>query len=461
MKPSENILQLTRCGIEAAGGLDTCRPVGVALSGGADSVALLSLLVSLGYRCVALHCNFHLRGAESDRDERHASSIAGALGTPLEIAHMDVPERRKLTRESIEMACRSLRYEWFGEKARDLGLQAIAVAHHRDDQIETFFLNLLRGSGARGLAAMKPRNGIIVRPLLGVSRDQIERYLNDKGLHYVTDSTNHSDEFRRNRLRNRVIPLINELFPGASDAITRSVNNLRGQARLLDQAADYFRDRYMNADGSIALEPLIDGEPHPSEVLYELLSPMGLNRSTTDDIIRSHASSGREFRGKSCRYRLERGVLKPLGADTPATVSPIAPDIISEVIPRGDIATLRCPPDTLLLDAKALDGQPAWEWRTWREGDRISPFGMRGSRLLSDIYSDLHLPLERRMTQPILTRDGKILWIPGIRASRHFPVTKTTETVLRLTYRPPQKADGIVKHSTRINDDEARESQSR
>lgn len=431
-----DILRLTRQGIDDAGGLDIDRPIGVALSGGADSVALLALLTNLGYRCVALHCNFHLRGEESDRDERHAEAIASRLGTEIEIADMDVDGRRRDTGESIEMACRELRYSWFSQIAAARGLQAVAVAHHRDDQIETFFLNLLRGSGVRGLAAMKPRNGLIVRPLLGITRKEIEAYLARQGLDYVIDSTNFSDDFKRNRLRNRIIPLLNELFPGASDSIARSIANLRNQATLLDQATDRYKRLYISGDGTIDLSNLISTEPYPADTLYELLSPQGFNRSTTDDMIRSARRSGRRFKGKRNQYLLERGLLKPIGNGTAGEPSGALADIhvTTEILSPCEVKTLRCPPDTLLLDARALDGNPVWEWRTWREGDRISPFGMRGTRLLSDLFSDLHLPLERRVSQPILTRDGQIMWLPGLRASRHFTVTQQTAKILKIHF---------------------------
>lgn len=437
MTPTDNdILQLTRRGIDDAGGLDTERPVGVALSGGADSVALLALLTDLGYRCVALHCNFHLRGQESDRDERHAAAISARLGAEIEIADMDVAARRCETGESVEMACRWLRYSWFSQRAAALGLQAVAVAHHRDDQIETFFLNLLRGSGLRGLAAMKPRNGLIVRPLLGITRQEIESYLAQRGLAYVIDSTNLSDDFKRNRLRNRVIPLLNELFPRASDSIARSIAILRSQATILDQAADRYKRLYMSEDGVIDLRRLISTEPHPADTLYELLAPQGFNRSTTDDIIRSSRRSGRRFNGKMSQYMLERGILRPVGNDTARKETAALADInvITEILDRSDVESLRCPPDTILLDARALDGNPVWQWRRWREGDRIAPFGMKGTRLLSDLFSDLHLPLERRKSQPILTRDGLIIWLPGIRASRHFTVTQQTDKILKIHF---------------------------
>lgn len=436
---SDNMLALTRKGIDAAGGIDPRRKVGVALSGGADSVALLSLLTALGYRCVALHCNFHLRGAESDSDELYVRELTARMGVCLEVAQMDVAARREATGESVEMACRELRYRWFEKMADSLDLQAIAVAHHRDDQIETFFLNLLRGSGVRGLAAMKPRNGLIIRPLLEITRCQIVEYLGGEGLSYVTDSTNASDEYKRNRLRNRVIPLLNELFPGAFDAISRSISNLRKQATLLDETVDSRCRRYIDSQNIVDLQLLMATETYPAETLYEILSPRGFNATTVNDIVASAGKTGLAFRGKNFTYILERGKLTPKTVDSqlptgiyrhPSEI----PGVTVEIVPRASLATLKCDKLTMLLDADALGGEHQWELRRWREGDRLAPYGMRGTRLVSDIFTDAKMPEAARRQQPVLAVDGVILWLPGIRASRHYAVTAKTASVMRLRY---------------------------
>lgn len=435
----DNMLALTRKGVDAAGGLDLRRKVGVALSGGADSVALLSLLTALDYRCVALHCNFHLRGDESDSDELYVRELTARMGVPLEVAQMDVAARRDATGESVEMACRELRYRWFDEMADSLDLQAVAVAHHRDDQIETFFLNLLRGSGVRGLAAMKPRNGLIIRPLLEITRCQIVEYLQGEGLSYVTDSTNVCDEYKRNRLRNRVIPLLNELFPGASDAISRSISNLRKQATLLDDAVDSRRHLYVDSRKAVDLQRLMADETHPSEILYEILSADGFNATTVGDIIASAGKSGLTFRGKNFTYILERGKLTPQIADSQPPTAASAPPgdlprIKVEIIPRSSLETLKCDKFTMLLDADALGDEPIWEFRRWREGDRMAPYGMRGTRLVSDIFTDAKMPEAARRSQPVVTINGVIVWLPGLRASRHYAVTAATVSVMRLRY---------------------------
>ena len=209
-----NLTEKVKDAIERQGLLRPQGRVVVAVSGGADSVALLSVLLELGYDCLAAHCNFGLRGAESVRDMRHVESLADRLGVDLCVRDFDVAARRADTGESVEMACRELRYEWFYELVDRERAQAIAVGHHAEDQLETLFLNLLRGTGITGLRGMRPRNGHVVRPMLECTRAEIEDYLHTRGLDWVTDSTNASDDFTRNRLRNRLLPLVDELFDG-------------------------------------------------------------------------------------------------------------------------------------------------------------------------------------------------------------------------------------------------------
>lgn len=193
-----------------------------AVSGGADSVALLRVLAALGCNCIAAHCNFHLRGDEADRDEAFVRKLCHDIDIELRCTDFDVEAYKKSHGVSTEMACRELRYDWFERQRAALGCSVIAVAHHRDDNIETFFLNLVRGSGITGLAGIKPCNGKIVRPLLGSSRDEIINYLKTLGQDYVTDSTNLENDYARNKIRNVMLPEISRLFPSAMAEIGRA-----------------------------------------------------------------------------------------------------------------------------------------------------------------------------------------------------------------------------------------------
>lgn len=210
----------------------------VTLSGGADSVALLlSLLTIKGLEITAAHCNFHLRGEESIRDQRFVENLCASLGVRLYIKEFDVESyRKKNPSKSVEMACRDLRYEWFFELKESTGADRIATGHNADDNIETLLINLLRGSGTSGLKAISPDNGTIIRPLLSIHRNELEEYLLLRGQTFIIDSTNLSSDFRRNFLRNEILPQLRNRWPGLNKALDRSIELLRAENLVIEQA---------------------------------------------------------------------------------------------------------------------------------------------------------------------------------------------------------------------------------
>ncbi len=424
----------------------------VALSGGADSVALLQALHSLGYDCVAAHCNFHLRGDQSMRDENHAREIALRLNCRFEKTDFDVDAYRKSSSDSIslEMACRNLRYDWFDRLRRGLEIRHIAVAHNADDNAETLILNLLRGSSLAGVRAMRPLNNRgVIRPMLEVSRAEIEEYLTAVGIDYVTDSSNLADEFTRNRIRHHVLPAMQKAIGEGKNALA----SLTASLRLLSENHDFYRQTieekrqlYSLPDESIDIRALASAEPHAALLLYEWLSPRGFNRTQTDAMLAAADDSGQRFISLTGeQFVISRGILSPI-SQSPTPPSPesiFKIEIISqaEFHPKRDARTAYFDADAIRQSGLHLTV------RYWREGDRLQPFGMKGSRLLSDLFNDAKLSASQKLTLPLLTLsplpDGHatpspdsdvILWVPGIRASRHYTVTPTTQSILRLTY---------------------------
>ena len=207
----------------------------VALSGGADSVALLRVLHALGYQCECAHCNFHLRGEESNRDEAFVQQLCQKFDIPLHVTHFDTTDYAHTKRISIEMAARELRYQWFETLRQSIGASVIAVAHHRDDSVETFLLNLIRGTGINGLKGIAPKNGYVVRPLLQESRENILDYLQHLNQEYVTDSTNLQDEYMRNKIRLNLLPLMKELNPSVSESIAATTERLADAALIYNK----------------------------------------------------------------------------------------------------------------------------------------------------------------------------------------------------------------------------------
>ncbi|GAE22508.1 Multi antimicrobial extrusion protein [Bacteroides pyogenes JCM 10003] len=265
----------------------------VALSGGADSVALLHLLHSAGYRCEAAHCNFHLRGAESDRDEQFVRRLCRKLGIPLHSIRFNTSGYAAEKHISIEMAARELRYEWFEKLRVKHGADTIAVAHHRDDSVETILLNLIRGTGISGLLGIRPRNGTIVRPLLCVSREEIIRYLQHIKQEYVTDSTNTEDEYTRNKIRLHLLPLMEEINPSVRKTLTETGNYLNEVYAIYRKGIADAKERVITPEG-IRIDALLK-EPAPRSVLFEILHPLGFNSSQINNIASTAKSTGKSF----------------------------------------------------------------------------------------------------------------------------------------------------------------------
>lgn len=413
----------------------------VAVSGGADSVALLAALCELGYDCVAAHCNFHLRGAESTRDMRHVEELTHRLGVDLYVKDFDVAARQRATGESVEMACRELRYKWFYELLDREYAQCIAVGHHREDQTETFFLNLIRGSGVAGLAGMRYRNEHVVRPLLDVSRADIEAYLKGRGLEWVNDSTNAECNYARNRVRNRLLPLLEELFPGGTDGVLRSMAILRENAGFYTEAIRAAAMRYADGDGGMDLAEL-SCEPFAGAILYEYLRGEGFSRRQTDDMLAAAARQGGTFAASEEHVReVDHGMLRAPRAshrsgDDAVEVNP-ARDIFEPLrieVSRHNVAEFapKRDPHTIYIDVRALEGNARWELRRWRRGDRMRPYGMNGDKLLSDIMADARLSAESKRQLWLLTRDGEIVWAVGLRASGLYTVGPGTVEYLQL-----------------------------
>ena len=412
--------------------MHTGESVLVALSGGADSVALLAALVELGYRCVAFHCNYGLRGDESKRDERHAVDVASQLCVPIEVINCNVSDyRKKHPGISVEMACREMRYTAFNEALKRHQLDSIAVGHHLEDNIETLMLNLLRGSGIKGLAAMKPRREKIVRPLINCTKEQILEYLASREINYITDSSNLSCDYRRNALRNEILPLIKKYFPECDSGFVKTLSALDSQRTLLDATIADARKKYINAQGIISLQSILEDSSSSRELLFEILNYpdyQGFNPTVIENILSSHDKSGLVFSGNDTKYILDHGKLIPYEntEDIPA------PQLNVEIITPAEFRPTR-DPNVAYFDCDRLRGCKQIILRHPEIGDRLQPWGMKGSRLLSDIFSDLHYSIPERQRAWILEADGMILWLIGIRASRHFPVTSETKSILRLS----------------------------
>ena len=404
----------------------------VALSGGADSVALLLLLKNAHFNVHAAHCNFHLRGDESDRDEAFCVELCQRLGVELHRAHFDTREYAELHKVSIEMAARELRYKWFEQLRQDIGAAGICVAHHRDDSVETVLLNLVRGTGLRGLTGIQPRNGNILRPLLCVSRAEIETFLAKKGQKYVTDSTNWEADVQRNVVRLAVLPLLKRLNPAVAENIQRTAENLAEAQQVLNVAI-------ANINSSNILN-LSDLENYGSSeyLAFEWLKKYGFNGDQVRQILDSET-------GKIISSATGYDVLKDRGRlIVEPALQPFKPMRIPEegtyVLDEDKRFSVRKKPvyvskepHIVTLDAAKI--QFPLTIRRVEEGDWMQPYGMKGRKLLSDLMTDLKMTVfEKRRQLVVVDNQGVVVWAVGLRVADFVAVTEVTNEVFELTF---------------------------
>lgn len=409
----------------------------VALSGGADSVALLLLLHEHGYKIHAAHCNFHLRGDESDRDEQFCVDLCDRLGVELHRAHFDTRTYAELHKVSIEMAARELRYGWFSQLSQDLGAAGVCVAHHRDDSVETVFLNLVRGTGLRGLTGIQPKNHIkgqtpcvILRPLLCVSRTEIEDFLAQRGQKYVTDSTNMEADVQRNKIRLQVLPLLRELNPAVSENIQRTTENLAEAQEVLDAVLS----KYENSN---VLE-LNELEKYGSSeyVIFEWLKNYGFNGKQVRQILDADCGGivssvlGYEVLKDRSRLIVEQ-TTKPTKPILVPEEGTYILDDNSKIKVRKCAVYISKDPHIATLDADKVHFPLTI--RRVEEGDWMVPFGMTGRKLLSDLMTDLKMTLyEKRRQLVVVDAQGIIVWAVGLRTDQRIAVSDKTKVVLEL-----------------------------
>ena len=429
--------------------LDAGRLHLVALSGGADSVALLLVLRQLGFRVEAAHCNFHLRGSESDRDEHFCLRLCESQGVALHRAHFDTHAYAAGRHLSIEMAARQLRYAWFDQLRQAVGAADIVVAHHRDDSVETFLLNLVRGTGIHGLTGIKPRQGFVVRPMLCVGRNDVLSFLEQRGQAYVTDSSNlDADAALRNRVRLDLLPLMETVNMRARDHIAGAMQRLAEVEKVYAQAVDEARGRAVSvnadADTVVSLDAL-RATAAPETFLYEWISAYGFNAKQVKEMMSSVGKVGRQWISTDYVAVMDRRQLlvalrqslevATLNMPEPGTyVFPVLP----QKSMRIKVSVRAGGPELISRNAKVATvdaGKVTFPLtlRPVREGDRFRPFGMAHDRLVSDYLTDLHRSAFRKRRQLMLVDAvGRTVWLVGERTDDRCRVDSHTADVLTI-----------------------------
>lgn len=420
----------------------------LAVSGGMDSVTMCELFYRAGYRFAMAHCNFRLRAKDSDGDEVFVKQLAKRYNVPIHSVAFDTTEYATENKLSIEEAARNLRYDFFDKLIEQHKYSCVATAHHRDDAIETFFLNLMRGTGIVGLHGILQKNGKIIRPLLCFGRDEIENFIRVNNLEYRTDSTNATLDYKRNKVRHLLVPLFRDLAPAFDKTMQNNMKNIADVEMIYRQDVDKKRNEFIQVHQNgykISMKELETLSPLRT-YLYEFLYPFGFGQTVVSDIIKGWNNiSGKRFFAKDYYLIKDRDYLF------------IYPLVLEDEDARYLIHDGDCRMDMpIRLEMSLLENSSLIEFdfnkynayfdrdklsfplyiRRWKSGDKFQPFGMKGKRKISDLFTDQKLSLhDKKNIWLLCNADDEILWVMGLRTDDRFKITSQTHNILNITWK--------------------------
>jgi tRNA(Ile)-lysidine synthase len=411
----------------------------LACSGGLDSICLGTLLVRAGIDFEVAHVNFGLRSAESDEDEKFVSAWAASNQKPFHVIHPETENFARQHHVSTQMAAREIRYEWF-EKIRELHqLEGIILAHHEDDQLETVFLNLLRGTGIEGIFGMADRRGWLIRPLLPFSRAEILQFAIENSLQWREDSSNSKTDYKRNKLRLLALPALYEMADDAKASLQTSFLRLRDTGKAFAALAEIWQNQHIRHEDELQFLPLsqLTNIQGAGSLLYTWLRSYGFNSSQIQSILDTsfRGESGALFESSTHLLNLDRENLilgsKPQNFEPITLKRPEGQILISEVAYQLSVldgnVNLDKNPNHAMLDLELL--QFPLLIRPWEEGDRFVPIGMKTSKKISDFLIDLKLPLLKKKKVKVLISEGKIVWVIGMRIADWAKCTAATRKI--------------------------------
>lgn len=419
--------------------LEPGQPLWVAVSGGVDSMVLLHVLGRLGHPCRVAHVDHGLRGVESVADRAFVNAWCEKAGLECRTSQVDVKAQVAASGESTQMAARALRYAWFADLHKEVPMP-FALAHHADDAVETLLINLMRGTGDGGWSGIRPVSGVFVRPLLCVGKEAILRYAAENDVPFREDSSNRDPKYLRNRVRHEVMPVLEKLRPGASRTMARSLELLREMETTAQQVSGQeVEGCTTHPDGTIEL-PFVryEASKTPGLLLHRLLRHKGFHPNVLDRIREAmdERATGRAFAMGAWQAVVDRTslIIAPSRAEFPSyVVDPGLPNSLTGPLrwDLSDALEVSVPQgmDEVLLDADRLSFP--LELRPWREGDRMRPIGLGGSKLVSDILIDAKVPLSGKASTYVLISDGTIVWLLGHRLAEGFQASSRSARVLR------------------------------
>lgn len=417
------------------------------VSGGVDSMVMMALFVGAGYDVGVAHCNFQLRGEESYEDEVLVENEARRYGLPFYNKRFDTQGEMEATGESVQLAARRLRYAWFNELCEEHGYSAISIAHHADDSIETFFINLLRGTGLKGLTGIHRTNGKVIRPLLFTSRREILDYAHAHDIPFREDSSNRSTKYLRNKIRLGIVPMLRDINPKFTELMGENISRITEAQIFIDRCIEVIHERAVSVEnGLIVIDPAkIDQQMPINFVIYELMSSgYGFKGTVVDELFEAlqRGATGKRFyardwvayvdRGRIVISRIEEGDLceTELAANQHRLYCGNSVLIVRHT-DIDNIETLVQPENIALLDMDKLTFP--LKARRWQEGDSFVPFGMSGSKKVSDYLIDAKVSMAEKQRQFVLLSGDEIVWLVGRRIDDRYKVDKTTENILKIT----------------------------
>lgn len=414
----------------------------LAVSGGVDSMVMAHLFSKSGIYIALAHCNFMLRGEQSDMDQQLVKQTAAELQLAFFTTSFNTTEYSSKQGVSIQMAARELRYQWFEQTRKNNGYDLVATAHHLDDSIETLVINLARGTGIRGLKGIPVKNGTLVRPLLFAGRQQIEEYAAENNVSYRQDLSNLEDKYIRNKIRHHIIPVMKEINPNLHQLMPEFFEKMKHTHDILDDAVSMARERCITAHGpqwDINVNE-IKKLSNPAFYLYELLRSFNFSATVCKEII-THLDSqpGKRFFSESHCLVTDRHRLIVFQADknTP----------LMECVIETDTLTAECGSSKFIFSKFAINEAIQWPesekevlldydklefpllLRPWHKGDYMQPLGMKGKKKLSDLFIDMKMPLPEKSKVIILESAARIAWVAGVKVDNRFKITKNTKNI--------------------------------
>lgn len=408
------------------------------VSGGADSSVMLHLLAKCKFKVAVAHCNFKLRGADSDGDEDFVRQLAERYQMPFFSIRFDTLAYADEHKISVEMGARELRYNWFAKLADEHHFDRILTAHHLNDNIETALLNLCRGTGINGLTGIAPLNGIIARPLLFATREQIEEYARLNKLSFRTDITNLSDDYQRNIVRHQIVPVMKQINPALEDRMLKNFKHIRQASDIYNWYVDKAKSEILtcNADEIMINVNGLLRQEFVESVLFECVKPYGFNSAQVESMMKIVGQkSGSTFASATHKLLIDRNsiIIKACDQDTFEPMQILEPQDIESVGIKMKVVdvsdfVLDKRPTVACLDFDKLEFPLTI--RQWRHGDYFYPIGMNRAKKLSDFFIDSKINVFEKKSALVLTSGEKIAWIVGYRPDNRFKIDNNTKKVL-------------------------------